>query len=52
MNGKLIRIFWVIAILLLAASFFVSGVAGSVLTVGAMAFAIAALVVTFAGRKK
>ena len=51
-NRKVIQAFWVVAILLLAASFFVAGVPGSVLTVGAMAFAIAALVVTFAGRNK
>lgn len=52
MNRKVIQTFWVVAILLLAASFFAPGVPGSVLTVGAMAFAIAALVITFAGRKK
>ncbi len=52
MNRKVIQAFWVVAILLLAASFFVAGVPGSVLTVGAIAFAIAALVVTLAGRNK
>ena len=43
MNRKVIQAFCVVAILLLAASFFVAGVPGSVLTVGAIAFAIAAI---------